>query len=207
MCDINHINIINHLKINIPKELKMRIISGKYKGKNLKGDNINGTRPTMDRIKESLFGSIQNNIKESICLDLFAGSGSLGLEAISNGATSCYLVDKNKEVIKILQENIKGFEEEISIINDDYQNALNNFKNNKIKFDIIFLDPPYNLNLIGPAIKKIEEYNLLNENGLLVCEYETELFNSNYKIIKEKEYGNKKIIIYKNINKFVETIY
>lgn len=177
----------------------MRIISGKYKGKNLKGDNIDGTRPTMDRIKESLFGSIQNNIKESICLDLFAGSGSLGLEAISNGATSCYLVDKNKEVIKILQENIKGFEEEISLINDDYQNALNNFKNNKIKFDIIFLDPPYNLNLIGPAIKKIEEYNLLNENGLLVCEYETELFNSNYKIIKEKKYGNKKIIIYKNI--------
>ena len=68
----------------------MRVISGKYKGKNIMGFNIMGTRPTMDRVKESMFGMIQNNIKNSVCLDLFAGSGSLGIEALSNGAKMCY---------------------------------------------------------------------------------------------------------------------
>ena len=80
----------------------MRIISGKYKGKKLDGFDIEGTRPTMDRVKESLFGIIQNNLKDSICLDLFAGSGSLGIEALSNGASACYFVDKNKQILNIL---------------------------------------------------------------------------------------------------------
>ena len=80
----------------------MRVISGKYKGRNLEGFNIKGTRPTMDRVKESLFASIQNNIIESKCLDLFAGSGSLGIEALSNGCSFCYFVDNNDEILKIL---------------------------------------------------------------------------------------------------------
>ena len=79
----------------------MRVISGKYRGKNLLGFNIDGTRPTMDRVKESLFATIQINIKDSIVLDLFAGSGSLGIEALSNGASKCYFNDINKECIKI----------------------------------------------------------------------------------------------------------
>ena len=85
----------------------MRVISGKYKGKTLMGFNIDGTRPTMDRIKESLFGIIQNKIKDSIVLDLFAGSGSLGIEALSNGAKECYFVDNNIEPINVLNKNIK----------------------------------------------------------------------------------------------------
>ena len=100
----------------------MRIISGKYKGKKLLGDNIDGTRPTMDRVKESLFGIIQNNIKNSICLDLFAGSGSLGIEALSNGANTCYFVDNNKIVIDTLNKNTLNIEGSI-IIKDDYLNA------------------------------------------------------------------------------------
>lgn len=178
----------------------MRIISGKYKGKNLKGDNILGTRPTMDRVKESLFGIIQTKIKDSICLDLFAGSGSLGFEAISNGALSIYFVDNNKEVIKVLEENKKNINEDIKIIKDDYLNALNNFKNNNIKFDIVFLDPPYKFNLIQTSLNKIEEYNLLNNDGIIVCEYETEEFKCNLEVIKEKKYGSKKVRIYKKIN-------
>lgn len=174
----------------------MRVISGKYKGKVLKGFNIDGTRPTMDRVKESLFGIIQNNIKNSICLDLFAGSGSLGIEALSNGANKCYFVDKNKEVIKILTENTTKIENAITI-NDDYTNALNNFKNKNIKFDIIFLDPPYMLNLIETSLNLIEKYDLLNDNGIIVCEYEKEEFKSNLEIIKDKKYGSKNIRIYK----------
>jgi len=174
----------------------MRIISGKYKGKKLLGDNIDGTRPTMDRVKESLFGIIQNNIKNSICLDLFAGSGSLGIEALSNGAKSCYFVDNNKIVINTLNKNTLNIEGSF-IIKDDYLNALNNFKNKNIKFDVIFLDPPYKFNLIQSSLNKIKEHNLLNDNGIIICEYETERFDIDYEIIKEKKYGNKFIRIYR----------
>ena len=174
----------------------MRVISGLYKGKKLLGDNIEGTRPTMDRVKESLFGIIQNKVKCSICLDLFAGSGALGIEALSNGALSCYFVDNNKKVIDILNKNtlnIKGS----NIIFSEYNEALKKFKNNNIKFDIIFLDPPYKLNLIEPSLKMIKAYDLLNDNGIIVCEYETEVFNNIYTIIKEKKYGSKNIRILK----------
>ena len=95
----------------------MRIISGKYKGKKLKGFNIEGTRPTMDRVKESLFGMIQTYIPGSIVLDLFAGSGALGLEAISNGAKKCYLIDNNQIAIQTIKENSRNIDENLKIIN------------------------------------------------------------------------------------------
>jgi 16S rRNA (guanine966-N2)-methyltransferase len=80
----------------------MRVISGMLKGRNIKGDKIKGTRPTMDKIKQSLFAMIQNDVKDAICLDLFAGSGSLGIEAISNGASYVYFVDKNKVMLGMI---------------------------------------------------------------------------------------------------------
>ena len=174
----------------------MRIISGKYKGLKLVGDNIEGTRPTMDRVKESLFGIIQNNIRNSTCLDLFAGSGSLGIEALSNGAHFCYFVDNNIKVIDVLNKNTKNIEKK-KIIKNDYINALKYFKDNNIKFDIVFLDPPYKLNLINNSLKYLKEYNLLNDNALIICEYEKEEFNIDFDIIKEKKYGSKLIRIYK----------
>ena len=173
----------------------MRIISGKYKGKKIDGFDIEGTRPTMDRVKESLFGIIQNNLKDSICLDLFAGSGSLGIEALSNGASICYFVDKNKQILNILKNNLKGIENSI-LIEKDYLMALEELKNKK--FDVIFLDPPYKDNLITPSIKKIIELNMLNKDGIIVCEYENEDIKCDLKLIKDKKYGSKKVKIYKN---------
>ena len=85
----------------------MKIISGLYKGRTLKGYNLDGTRPTMDRVKESLFAMIQNNISNSLILDLFSGSGNLGIEALSNGASYAYLVDKNPKAVKTINDNIK----------------------------------------------------------------------------------------------------
>lgn len=174
----------------------MRVISGKYKGKEIKGYNIDGTRPTMDRVKESLFASIQNYVKNSVCLDLFAGSGSLGIEALSEGATACYFVDNNKLVIDTLKQNLDKLkvEEDYFLIKKDYKEALRTIN---VKFDIIFLDPPYHLNMLNKAIELIELNDLLNDNGLIICEYEEGIVKSNLILLKEKKYGSKNIAIYK----------
>lgn len=174
----------------------MRIISGKYKGREIKGYNIDGTRPTMDRVKESLFASIQNYVKGSICLDLFAGSGGLGIEALSEGAQSCYFVDNNKIVIDILKKNLTSLkvEEDYFLIKKDYVEALKTFD---MKFDIIFLDPPYHLNMMNNAIDLIIENNLLNDGGIIVCEYEEGTVNCDLQILKEKRYGSKNVTIFK----------
>ena len=173
----------------------MKVISGKYKGRKLDGFDIEGTRPTMDRVKESLFGIIQNNLKDSICLDLFAGSGSLGIEALSNGASICYFVDKNKQILNILKNNLKGIENSF-LIEKDYLMALEELKTKK--FDIIFLDPPYKDNLITPSIQKITDFNMLNKDGIIVCEYENEDIKCDLKLLKTKKYGSKKVNIYIN---------
>lgn len=176
----------------------MRVISGKYKGKKIEGFNIDGTRPTMDRVKESLFGSIQNYVKDAVCLDLFAGSGSLGIEALSNGAKSCYFVDNGSVAFKTLEQNLKWIEEETYTYKIDYQKALQTFHEKNITFDIIFLDPPYALNLISDALTKIQEYNLLKEEGIIICEYETEKIETNFICTKNKKYGSTYIEIYKH---------
>lgn len=171
----------------------MRIISGKYRGKKLQGFDLNGTRPTMDRVKESLFGMIQTKIPNSVCLDLFAGSGALGLEALSMGAKACYFIDHSPEALKTIRQNTNGIDEEYHIINSDYKKYL---KTTNEKFDIIFLDPPYQNGLLNKAIKFIEEFDLLNSGGLVICEYETEDPISNLNLIKEKNYGSKNIKIF-----------
>lgn len=176
----------------------MRVISGKYKGKKIEGFNIDGTRPTMDRVKESVFGSIQNYVKDSVCLDLFAGSGSLGIEALSNGASCCYFVDHGSVAYKTLEQNLKLIEEETYTYKMDYQKALQTFYEKNITFDIIFLDPPYALNLISDALKKIKEYNLLKEDGIVICEYEQEKIVTDFSCIKNKKYGSTYISIYKH---------
>lgn len=178
----------------------MRVISGLYKGRNIKGFDIDGTRPTMDRVKESIFSSIQNYIDEAICLDLFSGSGNLGIEALSNGADSCYFVDINKKAVNTIKENIDSLSITNHIVmNCDYKDALDSFKNNNIKFDLVFLDPPYKLNVIDSIINYILDNNLLNNKGLIICEFDTEI-NKEYnklKVIKEKKYGSKYVVIFK----------
>lgn len=179
----------------------MRIISGKYKGLTLLGESISGTRPTMDRVKESMFGTIQNSLKNSVCLDLFAGSGSLGLEAISNGAKKVYFVDNNKLAIDTIKKNIlkNKITEEIHLLNMDYNASLKKFKNENTKFDIIFLDPPYDYLIIHKIIKLVKKYDLLNKDGIIVCEYEKDILSiEEYKLFREKKIASKKVNYYIN---------
>ena len=147
----------------------MKVISGIYKGRNLKGFNMPGTRPTMDRVKESLFACIQNDLKESVVLDLFSGSASLAIEALSQGAKEAYAVDKNKEAIKTINENIKNIGvKNCKVYLSSYDQALQKFKVENLKFDLIFLDPPYETNYIEKSLKLILELDLLSTNGLIV---------------------------------------
>lgn len=182
----------------------MRVISGKLKGRKINGYDIEGTRPTMDRVKESVFGSIQNYIEDSVVLDLFSGSGNLGIEAISNGASKCYFVDNNKRCINIIKDNIKQFDiEDYSVvIQNDYKKVLDYFEDNSIKFDIIFIDPPYKYEVINELIDIITRYNILNDNGIMVLEYSLDKINGNidgYKLLKYKRYGDKYVSIIKKI--------
>ena len=167
----------------------MKIISGSLKGRTINSYDIEGTRPTMDRVKESLFGMIQNNIKNSVCLDLFAGSGSLGLEAISNGSKCCHFVDSNKKCIDTLKENIKKFNisDKAFIYNKDYMDYL---KNCNDKFDIVFLDPPYKMHCINEIIRFLHQNKLLKGKSLIICEVdELYLEDTNFLIrVKERKY-------------------
>ena len=180
----------------------MKVISGILKGRNIKGYNIDGTRPTMDRVKESLFATIQNNLKDSVVLDLFAGSGQLGIEAISNGAKLCYFIDNNKEVIKVLNKNISNLniKSNSKVILSDWKKSLNEFANQNFKFDLIFVDPPYDYNVYEKILDKVSNLNLLNENGLIILEHSNLKFKDTYNnltLYKEKRYGNKSVNIYK----------
>ena len=174
--------------------IKMKIISGKYKGRVIKGFDVEGTRPTMDRVRESLMATLKPYLTNKTILDLFAGTGSLGLEAISNGASKAIFVDKNPQCINNIKSIIKdiNIDEDIILINKDYKESLTKIE----KVDIIFLDPPYHEGILNKAIKLIEEMDILNKNGLIVAEYEEEKPICNYNLIKEKKYGDKHINIY-----------
>ena len=180
----------------------MKIISGEFKGRVIKGYDIDGTRPTMDRVKESLFGTIQNYVRDSIVLDLFAGTGNLGFEALSNYAKYCYFNDNNIKCIKSINGIIKELDlsSKTKVLNMNYKSALKYFMENNIKFDLIFLDPPYKMDILNDVIKYIKDNDLINKDGLIICEIDNLYLDIDYyEKIKEKKYGSKYIIIYKNI--------
>lgn len=183
----------------------MKIISGKYKGKVLKGFDINGTRPTMDRVKESVFAMIQDYIRDSIVLDLYSGSGNLAIESISNNCKYAYLVDINKKAINIINDNINSLKiDNCKIINDSAISSLNNFINDNISFDIIFLDPPYNTDEIDKTLTIINSnICLLNDNAIIICETTINIDYIKYNnltIYKQRKYGQKNVTILKNVN-------
>ena len=156
------------------KEIILRIISGKARGTKLNTLEGLDTRPTLDRIKESLFNIMQNEIYNSKVLDLFAGSGTLGVEALIRGAKEAILCDNSYKAIQIIKENVKKthFEKQSKIINNDYKKILDILKNEK--FDIIFLDPPYESQFDIQALKIIIENDMLSREGIIVLETDNE---------------------------------
>lgn len=179
----------------------MRVVSGDFRGLNLKAVPGDSTRPTSAKVKESIFNIINPYLKPGNCLDLFAGTGSLGIEAVSRGFEKSYLIDKNFKAINTIKENIKKThaESKFAIINSTASDALTNFIDNNIKFDLVFLDPPYRMHITKEITNNLISDGLLNDGCVIVIEtdYETEKIESpNIKIIQEKRYGETNILIY-----------
>lgn len=152
----------------------MRIISGEARGTKINTIENLSTRPTLDRVKEALFSIIQNCIYEANVLDLFAGSGALGLESLSRGANKCIFCDKSYESVKIIKQNIQKtrYEDKSIVINKDYKKCLEQIKEEK--FDIIFIDPPYRLNIAIDALKRILDLEILSKDAIIVIETDNE---------------------------------
>ena len=181
----------------ILKEVVMRIVAGKYRHRLLVFPEDNNIRPTKDRIREALFSSL-GNINNYQVLDLYAGSGAMGIEAISRGASHCYFVDINKVALKTIKDNIANLQiDNATILNKKDVEALEYFAHNNIKFDLIILDPPYKEGKYNEVITYIINNDLLIKGGVIVteCNYEIDLSNINYQRIKKHSYGEIKINI------------
>ncbi len=152
----------------------MRIVAGKYRGRRILSPKGEDVRPTTSRIKETLFNILQRDVPAAKVLDLFAGSGSLGIECLSRGAAHVTFVDKNRESVALIRENLKGMDGEYTVINTDFMSALNGAAYNGIKYDIVFLDPPYASNMAELAIDFIIRNGLLDEYGIIVFEHGSE---------------------------------
>lgn len=187
--------------------MTLRIISGRARGRKLIPPATMETRPTLDRVKESMFSSIQLYIPEAIVVDVFAGTGSLGLEAASRGAKEVYLFDKSSVTFPLLKQNVDNlkFEDFCFPMNIDAYEGLRKLANKGKKFDIIFIDPPYCKEMIPEAMKIIKEHEMLNENGIIVTKIDTieEIYEGyeNIKLSKSKKYGNTTVCYYKHEEK------
>ena len=171
----------------------MQIITGKYRARKLVGVDAETTRPTLARVKESIFNLIQGRIADKVVLDLFAGSGAFGAECISRGAKKVFFVDKEEKAIKTIKKNTERMDEDFEIIKSDFVSALEKFASQKIAFDLVYLDPPYASNFAIESLNKLKELNLLAENAVIVVEHadKNDLINvpECYIINKSKKYG------------------
>ncbi len=175
----------------------MRITAGKFKNKQVKTIDSDLIRPTLSKIRESIFNVLQNEIVDASFLDLFAGSGIVGIEAVSRGAKEVVFIEKNPRHYKLLKENLKGLNFENKTFLGDTTLIIEKFDENR--FDIIFSDPPYKTDLNNKILEIISRKKLLKQGGILILEsnkdedFSAEIVSFGYELIKEKIYGDTKV--------------
>ena len=180
----------------------MRVITGIARGRRLKEPQGLETRPTTDRVKEGIFSSIQFEIEGRRVLDLFGGTGQMGIEALSRGAAHCTFVDLRKEAVGIIRENLKltGLEGQATVVQGD---ALTFLTRCREKYDVIFLDPPYASDLLKKAMETIPAIDIVTENGIIVCENGSTTgwpeVEPPYRLQKEYRYGKIKLTVYRHL--------
>lgn len=174
----------------------MRVITGSARGRRLKTPENYDIRPTTDNVKESIFNIIQFDIEGRQVLDLFAGTGQLGIECLSRGAAGAVFVDRDREAVRIIKDNLKTCGMKAAVLQEDSISFLNHCG----KFDVIFIDPPYDSDLYESALKIINLVDILSEGGIIICEARREKqlpeMTEPYRKRKEYNYGKVKICIY-----------
>ena len=176
----------------------MRVISGTARGRKLKELQGMDTRPTTDKVKESIFNIIQFELEGRRVLDLFGGTGQLGIEALSRGAQRCTFVDQRREAAALIRVNVKlvGFEDRSRVVQGE---ALSFLGACREKFDVIFLDPPYQSGLLEKCVNDICKFDILGEYGIIVCESPVEWslppLEPPYEVGREYRYGKIKLTI------------
>ena len=173
----------------------MKVVAGKYKGRKLIDRPMDHIRPTADMVKQSIFNKLQFELVDANVLDLFCGTGALGIEALSRGARKVVFADGDKRSVKLTQDNLKliGCLQDVRVVFGDYSQTLASLKGDK--FDIILLDPPYKSGIYQQCLNLIFENGLLAENGTIVCEQEKsiDIDYSPFKLVDERNYGIKKV--------------
>lgn len=174
----------------------MRVITGTARGRRLKTPDNYDIRPTTDNVKESVFNIIQFDIEGRQVLDLFAGTGQLGIECLSRGAAGAVFVDRDRDAVRIVKDNLKTCGMKATVLQEDSISFLNHCG----KFDVIFIDPPYDSDLYESALKIINLVDILSEGGIIICEARREKvlpeMTEPYRKRKEYDYGKVKICIY-----------
>ena len=178
----------------------MRVITGTARGRKLKTPENYDIRPTTDNVKESVFNIIQFDIEGRRVLDLFAGTGQLGIECLSRGASSAVFVDQSREAVKIVKENLKACGLSGTVVQSDALSFLRTCG----KFDIIFVDPPYDSDLYESVLNTVNSIDILSDGGIIICESRRERalpeMTAPYKKRREYTYGKVKLCIYTKEN-------
>ena len=183
-------------------DMSVRVVSGICKGRPLKAVPGNTTRPTTDKVKEALFNMIGPYFEGGIGLDLFAGSGGLGLEALSRGMEKVIFIDREPKAIQVIHENIKAckFEENTEVYRNDADRALRALIKREICFDYIFLDPPYKKQQIVSLMEKMDKQDIVKSDGIVVCEHSFDVVLpekvGRFTEIKHEQYGMIAVTIY-----------
>lgn len=183
----------------------MRVIAGIAKGRQLKSITGNSTRPTTDKVKEALFSMLTPYLNGGLVLDLFAGTGGLGIEALSRGMERAIFIDHNKNSIEAIVHNLNAcnFTAQAEIYRNDAERALKVLSKRELKFDLILLDPPYKQESYLKLINRFVEHKMVNINGIIVAEHDFKLelpdMIGSYEKIKKAVYGNIGLSIYQNV--------
>lgn len=178
----------------------MRVITGSARGRKLQAPEGFVTRPTSDRVKEAIFSIVQFELEGRRVLDLFAGSGQMGIEALSRGAVTATFVERNPEAVKIIKANLAHtrLEDRGMACAMDVTNYLKRCRN---RFDVIFIDPPYRENLLETTVKQLSEIDILSEGGIIVCERPSDMtLNAAYGAFtktKDYRYGKTGVTVYR----------
>jgi 16S rRNA (guanine966-N2)-methyltransferase len=180
----------------------LRVIAGEYRGRRL--DRIEGMdiRPTSDKVKGSLFNILGDSVIDSAFLDLFGGTGGIGIEALSRGAEHVVFIDTDIKSIKVLKGNLEHLNiiDNVEVLNTDYSTGISKLYNNNKKFDIIFIDPPYSVGLAQNALVEIDKHPILAQSGLIIVEHDSkdEMPSSQGKLYmyRSKQYGNTTLSFY-----------